>query len=152
MARCTRSGCLSRRERVVTGTLLARRRDVAWAFYKSPKGFIRRSAARDLAPGLSIVSAGHSCPIPLLSGRIFGDLCAEIEIMPVPFWLRELAFAPLDSPPGKTAPVPASSRRTGQCRPAARSYPSRRGTRARAIRCAAKPDRGHGGYRISRRR
>jgi len=127
-------------------TLLARCGDIAWAFFKFPKGFVRRSAARDLPPGLSILSAGRSCPIPLLSG----DLCAEIEIMPVPFWLRELAFAPLDSPPGKAAPVPVSSLRPGQCRPPARFAERQGNTRKGYPGCGQAGWRG--GYRISRRR
>ena len=132
-------------------TLLARRGDIAWTFFKSPRGFVRRSAARDLAPGLSIVCAGLSCPIPLLSGRSRGDhLCAEIEILPVPFWLRELAFEPLDSPPGKAAPVPVSSLRPGQCRPPARFAEQQRNTRKGYPGCGQAGWRG--GYRLSRRR
>ena len=132
-------------------TLMARRGDIAWAFFKSPKGFVQRSAVRDLAPGLSIVSAGHSCPLPMLSGRSRGDhLCAEIEILPVPFWLRELAFEPLDSPPGKSAPVPVSSLRPGQYRSPARFADRPENTRKGYPLCDQAGWRR--GYRLSRRR
>lgn len=133
-------------------TVMARRGDVAWAFFKSPKGFMRRSATRDLASGLSIVSAGHSCPIPLLNGCICGKLCAEIEIMSVPFWLRELAFEPLDSPPAKAAPVPNPSLRPGPCRLPARSVKQERDTRKGYPVYGQAGWRGREGYRISRRR
>ena len=80
-------------------TLMARRGDITWAFFKVPKGFARRSAARHLATGLSIIPAGHSCPIPLLSRRVALDHCAEIEIAYVPLWLRERAFEATGHPP-----------------------------------------------------
>jgi hypothetical protein len=132
-------------------TLMARRGDIAWAFFKSPKGFVPRPEARDLAPGLSIVSAGLSCPIPMLGGRSRGNhLCAAIEILPVPFWLRELAFEPLDSPPGKAAPVHVPSLHPGQCRPPARFAEQRRNTRKGYPVCGRAEWRG--GYSISRRR
>lgn len=129
-------------------TLMVSRGDIAWVFFKSPKGFVQRSAARDLAPGLSIVPAGHSCPIPC--GRTCGDLYAESEIMPVPFWLRELAFEPLDGPPGKAVPVPVPFIRPGQCRPPVRFAKQQRSTRKGHPVCGQAGWRG--GYRISSRR
>ncbi len=80
-------------------TLMARRGDITWAFFKVPRGFARRSAVRYLATGLSIISAGHSCPIPLLSRRVALDHCGEIEIAYVPFWLRERAFEAIECTP-----------------------------------------------------
>ncbi len=80
-------------------TLMARRGDITWAFFKVPRGFARRSAARHLATGLTIISAGHSCPIPLLSRRVALYHSAEIEIAYVPFWLRERAFEAAECPP-----------------------------------------------------
>ena len=133
-------------------TLLARRGDIIWAFFKSPKGFVQRLAAKDLAAGLSIVSAGRSCPIPLLSGCIRGKPCAEIEIMPVPFWLRELAFEPLDSPPARAAPGPNPSIRPGPCRPPARFAKQEKDTRKGYPVYGQAGWRGGEGYRISRRR
>ena len=129
-------------------TLLAQRGDTTWAFFKSPGGFVRRSALRKLAPGLSIISAGQSCPIPLLRGRISGDLCPEIEILPVPFWLREIAFEPLDSPSGKAPPAPVHSLHPGACRPPARFAKQQRNTHKGYPVC------GQAGWRggISRRR
>lgn len=127
-------------------TLLARRGDITWAFFKSPKCFVQRSAVRDLAPGLSILSVGHSCPIPLLSGPI----SSETEIMPVPFWLRELAFEPLDNPPAKAATVPARSPRPGQCRPSGHFAKHEKDTREGHSVCGQAG--WCRGYRISRRR
>lgn len=133
-------------------TLLARRGDITWAFFKSPRGFVQRPTARQLAPGLSVVSAGQSCPIPLLSGSSCRDLCTETDILPVPFWLRELAFEPLDSPPGKAAPVSVSSLRPIQCRPPARFAKQQKDTRKGYPAYVQAGRRGREGYRISRRR
>lgn len=95
-------------------TLMARRGDMAWAFFRSPRGFVRCAATRNLPSGLSVLSAGSSCPIPLLSEC---DPGAEFEIGPVPFWLRELVFDSQNNPSGKTAPAPP---RPVPCRPTAR--------------------------------
>jgi hypothetical protein len=129
-------------------TLMARRGDMAWAFFRSPKGFVQCPATRDLPPGLSVLSAGTGCPVPLLGGCA-RDLGAEIEIGPVPFWLRELVFDPQDNP-GKAAPVPAPSPRPVPCRPTARFPQLNQAPRKGHPVCGHADWRG--GYRISRRR
>ena len=112
-----------------------------WAFFRRPKGLVLSAAAQNLAPGVSVLAEGDSCPIPSMSG------CAH-EISAVPYWLRELAFETPDNPPGKAAPVP--SRSPAPCRAAAHFLKPHWGTRKDY------PVSGHaglrGGYRISRRR
>lgn len=93
-------------------TLQAYRGDTVWAFFRRPQGLVLCAAAKHLAPGLSVLAEGDSCPIPSLSG------CAH-EISAVPYWLRGFAFETPDNPPGKAAPLPASSPRPAPCRSAA---------------------------------
>lgn len=139
---------LSQDDQVASLTLQAYRGDTVWAYFRRSKGLVMLASARQLAPGLSILADDDSCPIPPSGGCAFVNPLAEIEA--VPFWLRELAFESADNPPGKAAPVPASSPLPSRCRLAARFVKPQRDTRKRYPICDQAGWRG--GFRISRRR
>ena len=129
-------------------TLQARRGDTAWAYFRRPKGLLLRASAKKLAPSVRILAEGDSCPIPPSGGCTFTNPWADIEA--VPYWLRELAFEPPDTPPGQAVPVPAPS-----------PGPVPRRSRTQFQKPQQNPRRGYpicgqaghrGGFRISRRR
>lgn len=126
-------------------TLQAHRGDVAWAFFRRPAGSALRALAKKLAPGVRILGDGDSCPVPPSYGYAFVNPWADVETMP--YWLQELAFETPDMPPGKAAPVPASSLRPARCRSRAQfSTPPREARKGYPVGGCS------GGYRICRRR
>ena len=129
-------------------TLRARRGDTVWAFFRYPFGLTLRSSAKKLAPGVSVLAIGESCPIPPSCGSTWLNPWAEIEA--VPFWLLELAFEPPSSPPGKALQVPSPSPRAGRFRFHEQPANPPHGPRKGYAIC----DQGgfHRGYRVCRRR
>jgi len=132
---------LSQHDQEEHDTPQAYRGDTVWTFFRKPKGMLRRASVRKLASGVSLLSDGDSCPVPVSSER-------NSDIRAIPNWLRELAFEAPDTSPGTSAPVPASSPRPVPCRPAAHFLKPRKGAR----KCY--PGCDHAGWRrgISRRR
>lgn len=111
-------------------TLQACRGNTTWVFFRRPKNLALRASAKNLAPGVSVLADGDSCPVPASSE-------SAPDISAVPHWLRVLAFESPDNTPGKAAPVPASSPRPTPCWRAARSSKPQWGT-GKAIRFAAR--------------
>jgi len=99
-------------------TLRAQRGDTVWAFFRYPVGLTLRSSAKKLAPGVSVLASGESCPIPPSAGGTWLNSWAEIEA--VPSWLRELAFESPNTPPGEAIAVRTPSPRPAPCRSAQR--------------------------------
>ena len=99
-------------------TLRAKRGDTLWAFFRYPVGLTLRPSAKKLAPDVSVLAIGESCPIPPSGGSIWLNPWAEIEA--VPYWLKELAFESLNTPPGEAIPVRMPSPRPAPCRSAQR--------------------------------
>jgi hypothetical protein len=97
-------------------TLQAHRGDTSWAFFRWPKGLMLRAPAKELAPGMRIVT--DSCIIPPSGGCAWVNPWAEIET--VPYFLWELAFENPDPPPGKAVRVLAFSPDPAPCRSTAR--------------------------------
>ena len=94
-------------------TLCAQRGDTVWAFFRHPKGLQLRDSARKLAPAVSVLANGESCPIPPSGGSKW---LSPWEIEAVPFWLRQLAFANPDDPLGKASIVSVQFPRREPCR------------------------------------
>ena len=118
----------------------------AWAYFRWPQGLKLRT--KRLAPGMTILAGGDSCPIPPSGGCIYVNPWEEVQA--VPRWLKELAFEPPDDPPGKAAPAP--SPRSAPCRQGGRFVkPQPNACKGYPVSSQA-GWRGRGGYRISRRR
>ena len=94
-------------------TLQVQRGDTVWAFFWYPVGLTLRSSAKKLAPGVSVLANGDSCPIPPSGGSAWLNPRADIEA--VPYWLRQIAFETPDDPPGEAIPVRPSSLRPPPC-------------------------------------
>ena len=87
-------------------TLSVVRGDIAWGVFQWPAGLVLRAWAKALAPGVRILADGDSFPVPPSGGATWANL-REPLIESVPYWMRELAFEPPDSPLGKEAPAPS---------------------------------------------
>jgi hypothetical protein len=152
-------GELSKFDQEECFTPQASRGNTVWNFFRRPNGLALRASAKvkELAPGVSVVPEGESCPVPSSTGY-------ALEISAVPYWLKELAFEAPDNPPGKAAPVPAPSTRPVSCRQRS-PKPSLRPSPCRPIARFLHPGQGmrkgypvhsqagwRGGFRVSRRR
>jgi hypothetical protein len=124
-------------------TLRACRGNTMWVFFRRPKGFALRASAKSLAPGVSVLIDGDSCPLPASSE-------SASDISAVPYWLRELAFEAPDNPPGKAALAPVSTPCPASCRPTTHFLKPHRGVQKGYPTCGQAGWRG--GYRIARRR
>jgi hypothetical protein len=129
-------------------TLLARRGDVVYAFFRQPAGMKRIASARKLAPGVSILGDGESCIVPPSGGAAWINPGAVIESLP--YALRELlAVENPDNFPGRAMPAPKPSPRPVPCRPAARFPQPTQASRKGHPVCG---QAGWRGYRICRQR
>jgi hypothetical protein len=132
-------------------TFQIQRGDTRWAVFSSPKGLVRRASARELAPGVSILSKSESFPIPPSKGCAYVNPGAEAEIEATPYWLQQTAFEPPDTPPGRAVPAPKPSPRPIPCRPTARFPQPNQGPRKGHPACNQAGWR-RGGFRIYRQR
>jgi len=129
-------------------TLSIMRGATVWATFQWPAPLVLRASASLLSPGVRILSDGDSFPVPPSGGSKWVDPWAEIEA--VPYWMREMAFEPPDSPLGKAVPVPSRSDRPASCRSFKRFETPQFSVRKGHPSCNHAGWRG--GFRVSRRR